>query len=87
MTKTMAKAGHLNGGPKPTQEEIEMQAKRAFIQKRNSIAENLLSNAVASGKFDAPADGGRLSFTSLVDAALEAADYYMEKAFNVEITK
>lgn len=81
MTKTMAKAGHLNGGPKPTQEEIEMQAKRAFIQKRNSIAENLLSNAVASGQWRGK------SFKGLVDAAMEAADYYMDKAFNVEITK
>lgn len=38
-------------GAKPTQEQLEEQAKRAFIQKRNAIAEMVLANAF---KIEAP---------------------------------
>ena len=69
-------------GAKPTEEEIQENAKRAFYQKRNSLAEIILANAVQSGvgsKFK------KVDFKKAVDASIEAADYFMEKAYAVSI--
>lgn len=65
-------------GAKPSQEEMEAQARRAFIQKRNSLAETILYNSVGNTP--------PTSFKELVDAAIEAADYMMEKLYSVAIT-
>ena len=64
-------------GAKPTQEELEEQAKRAFYQKRNSLAEIIFTNAVRAGT--------AASLKDAVDAAIEAADYFKEKAYSVSI--
>lgn len=66
-------------GAKPSKEEMEEQAKRAFIQKRNALAETILYNAVGNTP--------PTSFKELVDAAIEAADYMMEKLYSVAITE
>ena len=75
-------------GAKPTQEEMEAQAKRAFLQKRNSIAEGILFNAISSG---APTrtiianDGQpRPDYRPVVQAAIEAADEYMRLALGIK---
>lgn len=68
-------------GAKPSQEEMEEQAKRAFIQKRNALAETILYNAVGT------ALPSYTSYKGLVDAAIEAADYMMEKLYSVAITE
>lgn len=69
-------------GAKPSQEELEEEAKRAFYQKRNALAEIILSNAVHAG---AGINLEKPDFKPAVDAALEAADYFMEKAYSVSI--
>lgn len=71
-------------GAKPSQEEMEAQARRAFIQKRNSIAETILYNSV--GPHTAAVGTALPSYKGLVDAAVEAADYMMEKLYSVAIT-
>ena len=74
-------------GAKPTQEELEAQAKRAFLQKRNSLAEGILFNAIQSGN-GVPVDvNGKPNFKPTADAAIEAADYFMEKLYSVAITE
>lgn len=67
-------------GAKPSKEEMEAQAKRAFIQKRNSLAEMIIANSVA--KCDGPED-----YKALVDDAVETADYIMQKLFSVAVTE
>lgn len=74
-------------GAKPSQEELEAQAKRAFIQKRNSIAEGIIYNSVQSGAGVVIGASGRPNFKPIVDAAVEAADYLMEKLYSVAITE
>ena len=68
-------------GAKPTPEELkaqqEEQAKRAFYQKRNSLAEIILANAVQGTN--------KKDYKDAVDAAIAAADYFMEKAYAVSI--
>jgi 5-enolpyruvylshikimate-3-phosphate synthase len=71
-------------GAKPTQEEMEAQAKRAFLQKRNSIAEGILFNAVSSGQGIRIDGNGRPDFKPAVAAAIEAADEYMRLALGIE---
>lgn len=66
-------------GAKPSQEELEAQAKRAFMQKRNALAEGIIFGAVRNYT-------GQNDFRPLVDAAIDAADYYMEKVFSVKVT-
>ena len=72
-------------GAKPTPEELEqkreMEAKRAFLQKRNSLAEVMLANALHGGRF-----GRKPNLKPYVDAAVQAADYFMEKIYSVAIT-
>lgn len=72
-------------GAKPTPEEEEkkreMEAKRAFLQKRNSLAEVMLANALHGGRF-----GRKPNLKAFVDAAVEAADYFMAKVYAVSIT-
>lgn len=67
-------------GAKPSKEEMEAQARRAFIQKRNSLAEMIIANSVA--KCDGPED-----YKALVDDAVETADYIMQKLFSVAVTE
>ena len=70
--------------PKPqgadmTPEQTKEMAARAFLQKRNAIAEMVLSQS-CSGAGDLDADKG----VRLVDTALAMADYYMKKAFGIQ---
>lgn len=72
----------------PTQEEKEAQAMRAFLQKRNSIAEGILYNAISSGgptRTIIDKDGQpRPDYRPVVQAAIEAADEYMRLAMGIE---
>ena len=70
----------------PTQEELEAQAKRAFLQKRNSLAEGILYNSIQAGAI-AKGISGKLNLKPAVDAAIEAADYMMEKLYSIGIAK
>ena len=71
-------------GAKPTQEEMEAQAKRAFLQKRNSIAEGILFNAISCSR-GLRIDGDRKpDFKPIVSAAIEAADEYMRLALGIK---
>lgn len=72
-------------GAKPTQEQLEAQAKRAFYQKRNSLAEGILYNAIQSAHGTRIDGNGRPDFKPAVEAALEAADLFMEKCYAVAI--
>lgn len=72
-------------GAKPTQEEMETQAKRAFLQKRNSLAEGMLFNAIQSTHGTRIDENGNPDFKPAVDAAIEAADYLMEKLYSIAI--
>lgn len=74
-------------GAKPTPEELEAQAKRAFLQKRNSIAEGILFNAIQSSHGTRIDKDGKPDFKSAVEAAIEAADHYMAKVYSVAITQ
>lgn len=65
-------------GAEPTPEQLRDKAKRVLIQKRNSLAEIILSNALQAA-------GNTIDYKPYVDAAVEAADYMMEKLFGVEI--
>ena len=71
-------------GAKPTQEEMEAQAKRAFLQKRNSIAEGILFNAISSSHGTRIDGNGRPDFKPAVAAAIEAADEYMRLALGIK---
>ena len=71
-------------GAKPTQEEMEAQAKRAFLQKRNSIAEGILYNAISSSHGTQIDVDGKPDFKPAVAAAIEAADEYMRLALGIE---
>lgn len=75
-------------GAKPSQEEMEAQAKRAFLQKRNSIAEGILYNAISSGvptRAIIANDGReRPDYRPVVQAAIEAADEYMRLALGIK---
>lgn len=64
-------------GAKPTPEQLEEQAKRAFIQKRNSIAEGILYNAIQGRGFD--------DLKGIAEAAVDAADAFMAKCYSVSI--
>lgn len=68
-------------GAQPTKEELEQQAKRAFLQKRNSLAEIFLSNAL----HNVGPETSSAIMKALVDLSIEAADYFMEKAYSVAI--
>jgi len=74
-------------GAKPSQEELEQQAKRAFIQKRNSLVEGILYNAIQSSHGTRIDADGKPDFKPAVDAAIEAADYLMERLYAVAITE
>ncbi len=86
----MAKQVHQFKAPavkQPTPEELEAQAKRAFLQKRNSIAEGILFNAIQAWSASWAVDGGKPDFKPAVEAAIEAADHYMAKVYSVAITQ
>jgi len=68
-------------GAKPTKEELEAQAKRAFLQKRNSLAEAILFNSL--GHIGPECSSAIMR--GLVDLAVEGADYMMEKLYSVAI--
>ena len=63
--------------PEELKEKQEQEAKRAFYQKRNSLAEIILANAVQGTD--------KKDYNDAVDAAIAAADYFMEKAYAVSI--
>ena len=73
-------------GAKPTQEQLEAQAKRAFIQKRNALAEGILYNAIQSSHGTRIDENGQPDFKPAVKAAIEAADAMMEQLYSVSIT-
>ena len=72
-------------GAKPTQEQLEEQAKRAFLQKRNAIAELILANAFQGEAPVRTHTNGTPDFRPFVDAALDAADYFMQKVYSVAV--
>ena len=68
----------LSSKPKElTEDEKKIQAARAWLQKRNAVAEMVLANLCqgALGNLQDKEDAH-----NLVDFAMEAADYYMEVA-------
>lgn len=72
-------------GAKPTQEQLEEQAKRAFLQKRNSLAELILANSFHA---EAPVRtnmNGTPDLRPFVDAAIDAADYFMQKVYQIAV--
>ena len=64
-------------GAKPTPEEQAEAATRAFMQKRNSLAEGILFNSLRHITPETPPE----IMHELVDLALDAADYYMQKVY------
>lgn len=70
-------------GAKPSQEEMEAQAKRAAIQKRNSLAEMILANAIQSSNGTRIDGNGRPDFKPAVLAAIEAADLVMSELYGM----
>lgn len=65
-------------GAAPTEEEKKQMAARAFVQKRNAIAEMAIASHIrAQGMPDEDEIG------AIVDAALALGDYYMQKAFGL----
>lgn len=72
-------------GAKPSQEELEAQAKRAFLQKRNSLAEQILLTALRGAGGTRIDGNGRPDYKPAVDSAIQAADYMMEKLYSVAI--
>lgn len=72
-------------GAKPTPEQLEEQAKRAFIQKRNSLAEQILLTALRGASGTRIDGNGRPDYKPAALAAIEAADYMMEKLYSVAI--
>lgn len=68
----------LSSKPKElTEDEKKIQAARAWLQKRNSVAEMVLAN-LCQGALGNLQDKEDLH--NLVDFAMEAADHYMEVA-------
>lgn len=74
-------------GAKPSPEEMEQQAKRAAIQKRNSLAEMILANAIQSSHGTRIDGNGRPDFKPAVLAAIEAADLVMSKLYGMTFSK
>ncbi len=74
-------------GAKPTQEEVEQQAKRAAIQKRNSLAEMILANAIQSSHGTRIDGNGRPDFKPAVLAAIEAVDLVMSELYGMTFSK
>ncbi|MBO7681535.1 MAG: hypothetical protein J6T17_02140 [Clostridia bacterium] len=73
---------------KPTPEQLEEQARRAFVQKRNALAEGILFNAIHAGEgIRAVINDGKhgVDFKPVVEAAIEAADHMMAKLYSVSI--
>ena len=67
------------GANKPlTEEEKKEVALRSFIQKRNSVAEAIIFNAV-HGNLPTKEEG-----LELIDTAIAMADRYMEKGFGLK---
>lgn len=84
MNKTTKPIRAIGAKPEPpTQEQIEAQAKRAFLQKRNSLAEGILFNSL---RHIGPETSSAI-MRGIVDLAVEAADYLMEKLYSVAITE
>lgn len=73
----MQKPKNIKPAEMSAEQKKEMAA-RAYIQKRNSIAEGIIFNAV-QGAF-IPAEKGLL----LIDNAIQMADRYMEKAYGLK---
>ena len=63
-------------GAKPSQEELEMQAKRAFLQKRNALAEQIMLSSIQGGK--SPSE-------DLVTKSVETADELMKQLYSVKV--
>lgn len=72
-------------GAKPTEEEMKAQATRAFLQKRNSLAEGILFNCLHGGAATRIDKDGNPDYKPAIDAAIEAADYMMEKAYGMAV--
>ena len=60
--------------PAMTEEQKKEMAARAYVQKRNSIAEGIIFNAVH----------GCALTEELIDTAIKLADHYMEKAYGLK---
>lgn len=60
--------------PAMTDEQKKEMAARAFVQKRNSIAEGIIFNAVQACALT----------EELIDTAIKLADRYMEKAYGLK---
>lgn len=76
---TKAKITHLpQSKPEMTEEQKKEMALRSFVQKRNSVAEAIIFNAV-QGNLPATDEG-----LELIDTAIAMADRYMEKAFGLK---
>ena len=63
-------------GAKPSQEELEAQAKRAFFQKRNALAEQILLSSI---------QGGKSPREDLVTKSVETADELMKQLYSVTV--
>lgn len=68
-------------GAAPTPEERKEQAVRAFLQKRNTIAEMVISQTAAAC-YACGAD--KTDAEELVEFAIAVADAYMQKALGVK---
>ena len=69
----MQKPKNIKPAEMSAEQKKEMAA-RAYVQKRNSIAEGIIFNAVHACALA----------EDLIDTAIKLADYYMEKAFGVK---
>lgn len=72
-------------GAKLTEAEKKEQATRAFYQKRNSLAEGILFNCLHGGGGTRIDRDGNPDYKPAVTAALEAADFMMEKVYGVAV--
>ena len=71
-------------GAQPTEEQKKEMAARAFVQKRNSIAEMTIANILHGVPLaDIDPEGAPEVSRGIVDFALALADYYMQRAFGL----
>lgn len=61
-----------------TEEQKKEMAARAYVQKRNSIAEGIIFNACRDTYINDEVG------IKIVDAAIKMADHYMEKAYGLK---
>ena len=66
-----------------TEEQKKEAATRAFLQKRNALAEGILYNAIQSSHGTRIDGNGRPDFLPAVEAAIKAADAFMQQAYGL----